>query len=163
MSRRITPTYILLNQITLAASSASVTFSNIPQNYGDLVLILNATSPTDTGVRVEFNNDSTNSNYFMVWMLGNGSTATSSTANQPTFADIRTYPNSNILQIMDYSSADKHKAVLTRGDYAGSTNPFVIAWATRWANTSPINTIRVSPSGFNFNSGGTLSLYGIAA
>ena len=100
-----TPTYILLNQVTLAATSSSVTFSNIPQTYGDLVLVANYIPSGYTQLR--FNNVSSSS-YSSVTMYGTGS---GSGSNQYTAAQVDTSNNvgdptaSNvnlIWNVMDY-------------------------------------------------------------
>jgi hypothetical protein len=158
-----TNTYTPIASVTLSATASEVVFSGLPQSFRDLIVVVDGTSTTDTGLLIQFNGDTTNANYPYVWMLGNGSTTSSGTATIPTFGDIRTYSNSNIIQIMDYSATDKQKTVLNRGNFAGSTNPFVIAFAGRWANTAAINSIRLAPNGFNFNSGSTLTIYGVIA
>ena len=70
--------YVPIQTITLTASSASVTFSNIPQNFTDLVLVVAGTyttGATNDSV-LQFNSD-TNSNYSWVRLLGNGTSITS--------------------------------------------------------------------------------------
>ena len=63
-------------------SSTTVTFSNIPQNFTDLVLVCNGkVGSTDNPVRVQFNGD-TSSIYSATEMRGNGTTKGSTyTAN----------------------------------------------------------------------------------
>lgn len=164
MSRRITPTYILLNQITLAAASTSVTFSNIPQNYGDLVLVMNGTGTVDpTVVRLVFNGDTGTSNYSRVLMLGvSDGRRLSESSNSERFFDYYTgNPQTSIAQIMDYSAADKNKIILSRWQ---GTLSYVVASVNRWANNSPITNIQVlAISSASIQSGTTISIYGIAA
>jgi hypothetical protein len=168
MPRRITPTYILLNQITLAADSASVTFSNIPQNYGDLVLVMNVNQAGGTssmGGSMRLNGD-TGSNYSWVVMTGNGSSASSGSGADTEFRDMYFFESvigAHIFQIMDYSATDKHKTLLARANVASFLTR---ASAGRWANTAAVNSISAYPQtgfGRTFASGSTFSLYGIVA
>jgi hypothetical protein len=164
-----TPTYILLNQITLAANSVDVVFFNIPQNYEDLVLVGNwQNSSTSSAGRLQINGD-TGSNYNGVWMTGTGSSTGSGSETSQTSARIagasvgpdNAYTNTVILQFFDYSEIDKHKTILSR---YGSANREVQATASRWASTSAITSIRFfDVLGQTFQSGATFSLYGIVA
>lgn len=152
-----TPTYVLLNQVTLAASSSSVTFSSIPQNYGDLVLVIQGTGAAQ--FRLNPNGDSSNAS--LVYMDGYGSSTGAGTdtkislwyaSNSDSF--------SSISQIFDYSALDKHKTVLTR---AGAGSSAVSAYASRWASTSPITSLAVVSSTGNLAIGSTIFLYGLVA
>jgi hypothetical protein len=167
MTRRITPTYILLNQITLAAASSSVTFSNIPQNYGDLVLVAaarsNRAATADFGA-FTFNGTAPASR---LGMVGDGSTASSySLTNNALFecpgasASAGLF-NTAIFHVMDYSATDKHKTIINRDN---TQTGLVVAQATRWADTAAISTIAITSfTGNSFVLGSTFSLYGIAA
>jgi hypothetical protein len=162
MPRKVTPTYVLLNQITLAAASSSVDFSNIPQNYGDLVMVVNA-STTSGGAVVfaRFNSDS-GSNYSAVFMDANGSSASSGTSSGTQARMGVTYSTRgvNTFHFQDYSAVDKHKTILTR-----FLNPANVlgANAVRWASTSSILSISYYPESTTFTVGSTFSLYGIVA
>jgi hypothetical protein len=111
MSRKTTPTHVLLNQITLAASSSSVTFSSITQIYGDLVIVITGSTTANADLGLRFNGDS-GANYSFVYMGGNGSTTLSGTAaSQPQIVLDAYFWRSTeistcIAHIMDYSAAD---------------------------------------------------------
>jgi hypothetical protein len=62
-----TPTYIPLATVTLGSADSSVTFSSIPATYRDLILVLNGTRSTTSGVRARANADA-GANYPMVYM-----------------------------------------------------------------------------------------------
>lgn len=160
-----TPTYVLLNQITLAATSTGVTFSNIPQGYGDLVLVSNFIPSGYTQIR--FNNVSSSS-YASVTMYGTGSGSGGS--NSYTIAHIDTSNNvgdptsSNValgLQIMDYSQLDKNKTCLLRVDNPGASG-YTHTQANRFISNDAINTINLIQTG-TWASGSTFSLYGVTA
>jgi hypothetical protein len=147
-----------LASITLQSESASVVFSGIPQNYRDLILVLDglATGTGGVGIEIEFNDFSLNAT--TVWMRGHsGGTQSATDINQ--FASLAdTQRSSAILQIMDYSATDKHKAYLSRANYLGSE-----AWAYvgRWGSTTAITTIRIRDTNSRIlASSSTFNLYG---
>jgi hypothetical protein len=164
-----TPTYTPLAIVTLGSSATSVTFSSIPATYRDLVLVCNwQNSGSGSASRLQLNGD-TGSNYFGVWMTGNGTSAISSSETSQTSARIagaavgpaNTYSNIAILQFLDYSATDKHKTVISR---YGSTATETQATASRYASTSAITSIRFFDIlGQTFQTGSTFNLYGIAS
>ena len=159
MSRKTTPTYVLLNQITLAATSSSVTFSSIPQNYGDLVLSLESTANTSDATFLSMNGSSSGASVFM---LGKASGPLSGT--NLSRMDIGYHQTgermSVVTQIMDYPASDKFKTFLTR-DNAQVTQ--VVAWAGRSSSTNAITSLSVSRASGVFSVGSTFSLYGLVA
>ena len=159
MSRATTPTYVLLNQITLAANSSSVTFSNIPQNYGDLVLVISGILTTSND-NINLNVNGTGTSGSRVFMFGDGSSASSGTSTTLTVGFPGTVVSSTVLQIFDYSATDKHKTMLFRSN---NTNSGVSAQAERWANTAAITSLGLSPNSRQFTTGHTFYLYGLVA
>ena len=155
-----TPAWVPLASTTLSSSASSVTFGSIPSGYKDLTLVVQANNTTtDEGTRVRVNSDS-GSNYPYVYMRGNGSTATSGSGTLTYIAGSDNFSavgSIGIYQFMDYSATDKHKTILTRGGIASDDTK---AYATRWVSTSAITTIEISPTGNQFASGSTFSLWG---
>jgi len=160
------PTYTPLATVTLGSSASSVTFSNIPATYRDLVLVSNSRLSSGAGqLFYRFNSD-VGSNYSFVWMSGNGSSTNSASI---TTSLIFTSNNINdstdnwstyTLNLLDYSATDKHKTALLKSDNSAIS---AIRNASRWANTSAINNITVNTSGGTFVSGSNFSLYGVIA
>jgi hypothetical protein len=153
-------TYTLIDSVTLTSSASSVTFTGISAaGKGDLVLITDILgSGGGTNWLLKFNASS--SDYYFVFMRGNGSTATSVAGGpssliggQGSNTSISTL---NIVQIMDYSATDKHKATLSRGNQSDTQ---VQAAAHRWANTAAITGLEVATSSNNFAVGSTFFLY----
>jgi hypothetical protein len=159
--------YIPLATVTLASNSTSVTFSNIPGIFKDVVLVGNWTnSSTASAGRLQVNGDS-GSNYNGVWMTGTGSSAASGSESSQTSARIagasvgpdNAYTNMVTITFLDYAT-DKHKTILSR---FGSANRETQATASRWASTSAITSIRFFDIlGQTFQAGATFSLYGVA-
>jgi hypothetical protein len=168
-----TPTYDLLESVTLATAASSITFASIDQSYGDLILTVTAGNDTTFGrpLLVKFNSDS-GSNYNYVEMDGNGSTATSTSQSNTNRIfgsnNTRTYSLGDSLftiQIMDYAATDKHKSVLSRVDNSNSADneAGTKAYASRYANTTAISNIEITLEfGGNFVINSTFNLYGIA-
>jgi len=148
-----------LANITLQVSSDSVRFSNIPQNYKDLVLVIRASLASVATVGFRFNEDS-GSNYASVLMRGNG-TNTASTAQTISFGLVWYAGNPQdgmaTLQLIDYSLENKHKTALTREDTNSNATG---AHVSRWSNTAAVTSVNIFPNGTTFNSGSTFNLYG---
>lgn len=157
-----TPTYDLLDSVTLSSSASSVTFSSIDQSYRDLVLVAEAKFSASDYLGFRLNGD-TGSNYSYVGMYGTGSAAGSQSGTFSAAFANGFYGSTNVLgiiQIMDYTATDKHKPILTRGNHSGVVN----AWAQRYASTSAITSIQFYEiDGGNLLAGSTFYLYGVAS
>ena len=151
-----------LASITLQEATASVSFSSIPQNYRDLVLVYNTTSSTATYATMRLNSD-TGSNYSVVVMYAQDNALSSSGTYDRLYESWLTMlPNSRamaVTNIIDYSATNKHKNVLTRFNLTSNTGPFLTTTAScgRWANTAAITSITLDST---WNAGSTFNLYG---
>jgi hypothetical protein len=153
-------TYTQINSVTLAATTSSVTFASIPQNFRDLVLVISGTASIATGITITHNGDTTNANYTSVVAYGNGTSATSSTATNRNMISLFTQQSMGIIQFLDYSATDKHKTALARSDSASNET---YALARRWANTAAITSLELGLTGGTFASATSFTLYGIEA
>lgn len=158
MTRKTTPTHVLLNQIELSSTSTLLAFSNIPQEYADLVLVIQGSG--DRQFRLNPNGDTGNAS--LVYMDGYGSSTASGTVSQ-----ISLWYNPSLgsllstTHIFDYSATDKHKTFLTRGSVPGDV---ASAYCSRWASTAAINSITLASTGTGALAiGSTISLYGVYA
>jgi hypothetical protein len=161
-----TPTYTPLATVTLGTTASSVTFSSIPATYRDLVVVASGTLSTNNlDIILTINADTTAGNYSRVAMSVTTSGTTASFTVEPRAITGWGYWGNDqvansILQLMDYSATDKHKTLLTRSNRQSSG---LDAIATRWANTSAITSVALSPTSSTFSSGCTFSLYGVIA
>ena len=157
-----TSTYTPIASITLGSSASSVTFSSIPQDYRDLVLVANF---ADNGsVYVRLNGDTSN-NYSFVIMSSSGSASEAAKS----FAQLgiafvgSSERQTGIAQFLDYSATDKHKTILGRQGHTSE----VAAATARWANTNAVTSIEVSAQqdfiSTAYSAGSTFTLYGIEA
>lgn len=152
-----TPTYTLIDSTVLGSAASSVTFTSIPADYRDLVLVVNNSANTGIVIEAQFNND-TGSNYYGVEMYGDGSSTTSGTRTGSEF-DFRILGGFHIVQIMDYSATDKDKTCLQRYNSSSIAG----AQALRWDNTAAITEIDLNASSGTFAIGTSFYLYGVAA
>jgi hypothetical protein len=156
-------TYTPIASQTLSSAASSVIFSNIPQDYTDLVLVVAGTYTTGgtNDAALQFNSD-TGSNYSWTRLLGNGSAASSSRSTNDVQIDFglisSTNQSNSIAQIQNYSNSTTYKTVLGRGN----STEYVGAIVGTWRNTAPITSITVR-SAATYSSGSTFSLYGIQA
>jgi len=163
-------TYTLIEAKTLGSTTATVTFSSIPQTFTDLKLVYSARSTT-TGtqefIKADFNGNT--SNYTLKTLQGDGYGSSSgsysyswigysvgggSTSNTFSNGDIYipNYTNSNIYKA---SSVD---CVTERND----RNTQMWLASNLWSNTSAITSIVLTiDGGQNFVAGTNFYLYGI--
>jgi len=155
---------VLIGKITLTAAQATVSFTNLPQNYRDLKLVITATNSVgaSNGIWMRFNDDA-GGNYSYTYMRGSGSAAYGTSVTGTTYSSIGWLSNTNPTpvqaSIMDYTATDKHKMVISRSDEVAG---YLFAWVNRWASTSAINSLTLfNESSGNFAIGSTFTLYGV--
>jgi hypothetical protein len=159
-----TPTYTPLANITLSTSTSSVAFSSISQIYRDLVLVISAKEgSTSTNAYITLNSDS-GTNYVAVYALGNGSTASSEGRSGTSYrldwnGSITTSSNAMIVNIMEYSTTNKQKAMITRVNNASTGVEMSVG---KWANTSAVTRIDITAD-HSLVAGTTMALYGIVS
>jgi hypothetical protein len=150
---------------TLSATATSVTFSNIPSTFTDLVLVVNGSFSGTDYLNLQFNGDTTTS-YSDLPFRGNGSAASAGAASSRAFIWTNTEASANSRfmcrsNIQNYANPNINKSVLSRGD---STTGYVAVNIGTWRKTEPITSIRVyGLSGNNFTVGSTFTIYGIKA
>jgi len=159
-------TYKPIASITLGSSVASVTFSGL-SGYRDYVLAFdNVQFDSSDKLAVTFNGDSTLTNYNVVRMYGDGSSAVSNSANTPEISGDRAKTRfDGIFQVMDASATDKDKTFLVRFRVNDSGTVSTFATAGRWGDTSAITSMTIlgAADGDNLIAGSKFSLFGIEA
>ena len=158
-------TYDKITAYTAPSAVSSYTFTSIPATYTDLVVVIAATSDTggSRALFMQYNSD-TGTNYSQTYLNGDGTTAASgrgSNANQ--ISELLSITPSNPAQsnisIQNYANTTTYKTSVNRGN---SMNQ-VAASVGLWRSTAAITAIKFMPSGGNFNTGSTFTLYGIKA
>lgn len=169
--------------VPIASSTLSANgyfeFSNIPQTYQDLFISVNARAAATVGDSGYSNqsyitayfNDIT-SNYSVTFLIGDGSSATSTRASTQSNCYFGFIPNANAtsgifgsttVHILNYANTSTFKTTLSRtaGDANGSGTTTLTV--NNWRNTAAINKITLYCSYTNFLAGTTATLYGIRA
>ena len=154
-------TYIKIASQTLSGSSSSFSFSNLPQNYTDLVLVIDGIASTEASDIMQFNADG-GSNYS--WTEIEGTPASSRGSNQTSCYLGNTYTARylKIINIFNYSNSTTYKTVISRSNYQAGTYA-VSVWLSAWRSTNAITSFTVGPNSGTMSSGTTATLYGIAA
>jgi hypothetical protein len=159
---------------TLLSSTASgITFSDIPQNYKHLQLIVMARSANgaDTDYcNIQFNSDVA-SNYAQHRITANGTTASAGSdpnitrcIAQRLSSDVNSANifGALIFDIIDYNNANKFKTTRHLGAYDSNGSGFLEYGSNLWQSTIPISSIFIySQTGSGFKQYSRFSLYGI--
>jgi hypothetical protein len=159
-------TYTPIYAQTLSATASTITLSNIPTTYTDLVLVCNLFSSGTTYSGIRFNGD-TGSNYSLTDLYGDGTSAVSSRQSNITGGGSSTTSgtggNTLTYQINNYSNSSTFKTAIGRNSNA-NTDAVVALSASTWRNTTPINSITLyTGTADSWSIGSTLTLYGIKA
>jgi hypothetical protein len=151
-----------------SGGAASITFSAIPADYTDLVVVLSMRSSgafTGGGFTIRFNG--TNTGYSQRRLRGDGSSVASDTstdalwlngsnATANTFSNVSIYiPNYRSSVAKSYSNDGVAENNATLG--------FGAIVAGLWTGTDPITSITVTPESGSFLEHTSASLYGITA
>jgi hypothetical protein len=162
-------TYEPITSQTLGSSAASVTFSDIPATYTDLVIVCFAKSTgaaSSAGGTLRLNSD-TGSNYSHTILYGTGSAAASIRGagdRMRVFGDIPTGEfTATTIQLMSYANTNVNKTVLSSYADAGALVARIVGL---WRSTAAITSVSLfsnDAGADSFASGSTFSLYGIKA
>jgi hypothetical protein len=163
---------IPITTTTLSTNTASVTFSDIPQNYEHLQLRVMARANVLVSVRnitLQINSDTTN-NYYRHYVVGTGASAVAgSDAGTVMFLGNATgtdYSSSafgvSIYDILDYSNTNKYKTVRCIYGQENNTNGQAAFGSGLWKSTNAINSITFTTEGnYSFMQYSHFALYGI--
>jgi hypothetical protein len=161
-------TYTPIYAQTLPSAVASITLSNIPRTFTDLVVVIKgSTSSGGQSIGMYVNGD-TGSNYSETSLVGDGSSALSARISSTTFARVvgryhgtsASLSDTSITQIQNYSNPTTFKTAINRSNVpAGVTSSVNL-----WRSTAPITSLTFFGEGpSNIITGSTITLYGIKA
>lgn len=162
----------LIAKNVLSSSASSVTFSDIPGTYTDLVLLSSArTNRNDgtltDGIKIRFNGDTATGNYSERRLYSTGSTVVSNTEvafggyTTVTGTTADTFGNS-AAYIPNYAGSTKKSLSVESVTENNATAAFILIDAVLWQGTDAITSIALTPDvGTNFVSGSSFYLYGI--
>jgi len=162
--------YTLIEHKKLDTAAASITFSNIPQNFTDLYLVtsLRSTiSATAVTARVKFNSSDANFSLRRLIGLGNigvgsdtGSytnefvTVTGANSSANTFSSVGMY-------IPNYRGSNSKAFSIDSVYENNATTAYTIIYSSNWAQSEAINSIELYPNTDSFSVGSSATLYGI--
>lgn len=163
-------TYSKLAEVTVGVGgSSTIDFTNIPQNYTDLIVRVSARTTGATGgdqTLIKFNGSTTG--YSARLVGGNGSSASSVTIAQYTMPNDTTSQttstfNNGEIYIPNYTgSSNKSYSADGVQENNGSA---AYAWMTAglWSNPTAITSIQLYPSADSYAQYTTAYLYGVKA
>jgi hypothetical protein len=160
-------TYTPIYAQTISSNTSSITFSNIPTTFTDLVLEISviSTSTNNHYINLQYNGDMSSS-YSTTILSGDGTSALSARFSNRTDFNIDYYaaPHTQIgtrsVQIMNYSNNTTFKTGLVRSDRAGRGTDAMLGV---WRSTAPITSIKITHDTAQFAAGSSITLYGIKA
>ena len=167
---RITGSYDSIQTVNVTSNTASISFSSIPSTYKHLQIRSISAGDQNVGVRCRFNGD-TGSNY--AWheiAAGAGYGASVYAYNGTSQTSIQlldqqlgnsTNFNTNITDILDYTSTNKNKTTRTLTGVRGGSGGFIYFVSGLWINTSAVTSMTLYPFTGNFVANTTFALYGI--
>jgi hypothetical protein len=162
-----------------SGSSATITLSSIPSTYKHLQLRMIVKGTSTSGgyantCRLNFNSDTTATNYYNHYMLGDGSSATSGSSNSFTgfpFVSTGSAASANgaysahVIDILDYASTSKYKTLRALTGVDTNGNGGMVLGSMLWKNTAAISSLTFSNTDGtyfgNFTTGSSFALYGI--
>lgn len=163
-----TPTYDLIDSVTLTGTSTGVTFSGLGSyDYQDLIVVI---SPKLSIATVRYLwcriNGDTGSSYQMTFGRGYGSNVDSNVFqttsmnfdNGGQFDD--SFDSIFIWQFFDYKRTDRPKHVLFRGNDESRFASFGIG---KWTSNSAITQLEFTAEGTNFAADSTFKIFGVVA
>jgi hypothetical protein len=172
-------TYEPIATQTLGSAAANISFTSIPSSYTNLVIVTNARGATGGHLYARWGNGSYDSgtNYSNTGLFARSTTNDYGSERNSNFAYARLSPftyavpsaastfGTVVTHLQNYSNTTTYKTALTRcsgvgaTDYAGTETDVIL-----WRSTSAINQIQFTiAGGFNFETGTTITLYGIKA
>ena len=161
------PTFAKIQTITLSSSQTSIEFTNIPQTYTDLRIIMNGKidSTGAQGTYITFN--TSGGTYTGMYMIGDGTTTNSGAlaayigsaygTNGSTDAH-----NITIIELAGYTTSNPKPWQVENyaPNFTGATSNYRNIVSGNWSGTGAINTITLTTSG-NWISKSEATLYGI--
>lgn len=164
-------TYSTVATTTVGSAVGSVTFSNIPGSYTDLVIIgsVKLSDNANSSMAFQVNGD-TASNYSRTYVRADGTTvesgrATSSTSGNFSGGNFRLADSAGnfspvIFHMMNYSNPSVNKTFLNR---ANNSSLGVGASVSLWRSNTAITSITIYPYAGTIDTNSTFTIYGIAA
>lgn len=165
-SRADTGAMFPLQVITVGPTAVSdVTFNNIPNTYTHLQVRFMARSTGSPDTKMQFNSDTTTTNYRTHTVYGDGSSvAAASFANTAYIGYIATAASTfgvGVADILDYANTNKYKTTRSLAGYDANGSGYAILYSNLWMSTSAVTSIKIYPDSGNFAQYSQFALYAV--
>lgn len=148
-----------------SGGSAYVEFTSIPSTYKHLQVRFIGRSSGSPDTQVQYNGDTTTTNYRSHLLYGDGASVTASTiANTAYVGYVATASNIfgvSVVDILDYANTNKYKTTRTLAGYDANGSGYAILYSHLWLSTSAISSLKIYPNSGNFTQYSHFALYGI--
>lgn len=160
-------TYQLIEAKTLTTTTASITFTSIPQTYTDLLLKFSTRDNSGSyinNMNININSSSSNFSTKTIMKLGGSASSGTETTNLAfstgSTATSTTFTNGEVYFPGYTSSSYKSYSAESASENNASDNGMILETGL-WSNTAAITSITFTPTSASFVSGSTFYLYGI--
>lgn len=164
-------TLIPIQTYTLSSTTASVTFSNIPQNYTDLKIVVSARNSGSSTPDLWIRMNGLTTGYSGRFLSGNGASAGSGTRSVSAWAvgvvgssstTSSTFTNQEVY-IPNYSSSNPKSVSSDSVQEDNATTAYMYIFANLQSSTAAITSLTcLLEDSTSFLSGSTFTLYGIS-
>lgn len=156
-----TDTFEPLATVTLTATDSRIEFTNIPQTFKHLKVVMHIGSSSQVFNTVFINGDTDLTKQPFTLLEGSSGVITAGgTSNAGWITATNSTFGLTELEFLDYTSTSKFKTFQVRNCVYGSTA--AAYQATQWETTSAITSISLGPTGSSYLAGSQISIYGIA-
>jgi hypothetical protein len=164
-------TYTLIEAKTLGSSTASISFTSIPQTYTDLKLLISARASADMTYAIGFN--SSTSNYSGRSLRGSGSAVAGYLTTAYSYGSTAiglgyinsvasTFTNCEIY-ISNYTSSNNKSLSMDNVQEQNVSDPvYANLTAGLWSDSAAITSIQIKPESGTLETNSTFYLYGIS-
>jgi hypothetical protein len=168
-------TYSAIQTYTLTANTSSVTFSNIPQNFTDLKIVISARGSAEyaaTNLKMQVGNATVSTSGYSEKLLytTNGTSVVGYGQSAQVQSDLQYFPlatstantfSNNEIYIPNYTGSNAKSFNIDSVSEDNTTAVILAMTAGLSSNTSAINIITFTPNTGNFAQYSTFTLYGI--
>jgi hypothetical protein len=164
------PSYESIATVTVGSGgAATATFSSIPSTYTHLqIRAIGRITGTDNKPIIQFNSDTTQTNYYQHALYGSGAGVGVWAYNNNWFSywpETSTAANIFgivVIDILDYANTNKNKTVRQLGGFDSNGSGYAWYNSLLWSNTNAITSITLKPNdSSNFAEYSQFALYGI--
>jgi len=163
--------YESIATVTSNGSSGTVTFSSIPSTYQHLQIRITGgisySSNAYDAIAIQFNSDTTTSNYNQHYLAGSGSSAYAGNYTSVRNA-VAWMIQSNtgilspgVIDILDYKDTNKYTTCRSISGIDFNTGGQIFLNSTLWMNTAAVTSISLVSSSGAFINNSSFALYGV--